>query len=87
MDFVGGRQTAAIDEVQRTPNLILALKKKVDEDSRPGRYLITSSVDLFRGSISPDSLAGRVETVELLAFSQTEIASAVPPRFLDRGRR
>lgn len=83
--FVRGLQTAAIDEIQRAPNLILALKKKVDEDPRPGRYLITGSVDLFRGSISPDSLAGRVETVELLPFSQAEIAGAAPPRFLDRG--
>ena len=83
--FVRGLENAAIDEIQRAPNLILALKKKVDEDPRPGRYLITGSVDLFKGSISPDSLAGRVETVELLPFSQAEIAGAAAPRFLDRG--
>ena len=83
--FVRGLQTAAIDEIQRAPDLILALKKKVDEDPRPGRYLITGSIDLFRGSISPDSLAGRVETVELLPFSQAEITDSAPPGFLDRG--
>ena len=83
--FVRGLENAAIDEIQRAPNLILALKKKVDEDPRPGRYLITGSVDLFKGSISPDSLAGRVETVELLPFSQAEIVGAAAPRFLDRG--
>ena len=75
---------AAIDEIQRAPDLILALKKEVDERPDPGRYLITGSVDLFRGMISPDSLAGRVETVELLPFSQAEIAGGAPPRFLDR---
>ena len=71
--FMRGLDRAVIDEIQRAPDLILALKKTVDEDPRPGRFLITGSVDLFRGAISPDSLAGRVETVELLPFSQAEI--------------
>ena len=82
--FVRGLGNVAIDEIQRAPNLILALKREADEHPDPGRYLITGSVDLFRGAISPDSLAGRVETVELLPFSQAEIAGAAPPRFLDR---
>ena len=102
--FMRGHRSLVIDEIQRAPGLILALKQAVDEDSRaadpragdpqardpqaadpqPGRFLITASVDLFRGSISPDSLAGRVETVELLPFSQAEIAGAGPPRFLER---
>jgi len=75
---------AVIDEIQRSPDLILALKKTVDEDPRPGRFLITGSVDLFASSVSPDSLAGRVETVELLPFSQSEIAQCGPNAFLDR---
>ena len=82
--FMRGLRTAVIDEIQRAPDLFLALKKEVDEDPRPGRYLITGSVELFRGAISPDSLAGRVETIELLPFSQAEIAGAGPPGFLDR---
>ena len=82
--FTRGLRTAVIDEIQRAPDLVLALKKEVDEDPRPGRYLITGSVELFKGAISPDSLAGRVETIELLPFSQAEIAGAGPPGFLDR---
>lgn len=82
--FTRGNPTAVIDEIQRVPNLILAIKQIVDENPRPGRYLITGSVDLFRGSISPDSLAGRIETIELLPFSQAEIAGAGLPGFLDR---
>ena len=76
--FMRGRQTAVIDEIQRAPGLILALKKAVDDDPRPGRFLITGSVELFKGAVSPDSLAGRVETVELLPFSQAEIAGVGP---------
>ena len=84
LGFVRGNPTAVIDEIQRAPALILAIKQAVDEDPRPGRYLITGSVDLFRAAVSPDSLAGRIETIELLPFSQAEIARTGAPRFLDR---
>ena len=82
--FVRSQPVAVIDEIQRAPALILALKMAVDESPRPGRYLITGSVDLFKGALSPDSLAGRVDTIELLPFSQAEIAGAGVPGFLDR---
>ena len=82
--FIRSQPVAVIDEIQRAPALILALKKAVDEGPRPGRYLITGSVDLFKGALSPDSLAGRVDTIELLPFSQAEIAGAGVPDFLDR---
>lgn len=82
--FMQGLETAVIDEIQRAPDLILALKQAVDEDPRPGRYLVTGSVDLFRSPVSPDSLAGRAETVALLPFSQAEIAGTAPSSFLDR---
>ena len=82
--FIRGYRRAVIDEIQRVPSLILDLKRTVDEDPRPGRYLITGSVELFKSSLSPDSLAGRVETIELLPFSQAEIQGAARPTFLDR---
>ena len=82
--FMRGRRAAVIDEIQRAPALILELKKLVDEDPTPGRYLITGSVELFKSAISPDSLAGRVETIELLPFSQAEAAVAGVPDFLTR---
>jgi|GEM_PF-1532833 hypothetical protein len=64
------------------PGLILALKKAVGENLRPGRFLITGCVDLFKGKISPDSLAGRAETLERLPFSQSEISRRSAPAFL-----
>jgi predicted AAA+ superfamily ATPase len=82
--FVRGLGSAVIDEVQRAPSLVLALKLAVDEDPSPGRFLITGSVDLFRITASPDSLAGRVETLELLPFSQAELEARPPSRFLER---
>ena len=82
--FLQGLSRVVIDEVQRAPNLILELKREVDERPEPGRFLITGSVDLFRSSNSPDSLAGRVETVELFPFSQAELAQLPKPHFVER---
>ena len=82
--FLRDYDYVAIDEVQRAPELLLTIKKIVDENPRPGQFLITGSVDLFRQTISPDSLAGRIEVIELLPFSQTEILRSDPPRILNR---
>ena len=64
---------AIIDEVQRAPALLLAIKKSVDEDRRPGRFLLTGSANLMTLPTVADSLAGRMETLTLLPLSQTEI--------------
>ena len=64
---------AVIDEIQRAPQLLLAIKKSVDEDRRPGRFLITGSADLMAVPKVADSLAGRMETLLLLPLSQGEI--------------
>jgi predicted AAA+ superfamily ATPase len=73
----------AIDEVQRVPELVLALKLVVDRDPRPGRFLLTGSADLLRLPATEDSLAGRAESIELFGFSQGEIAGH-REQFVDR---
>lgn len=64
---------AVIDEIQRAPSLLLAIKKSVDEDRRPGRFLLTGSANLMALPTVADSLAGRMETLLLLPLSQGEI--------------
>lgn len=64
---------AVIDEIQRAPALLLAIKKSVDEDRRPGRFLLTGSANLMALPTVADSLAGRMETLLLLPLSQSEI--------------
>jgi hypothetical protein len=64
---------AVIDEIQRAPSLLLAIKKSVDEDRRPGRFLITGSANLMVWPTVADSLAGRMETLSLLPLSQSEM--------------
>lgn len=66
---------AVIDEIQRAPQLLLAIKKSVDEDRRPGRFLLTGSANLMELPTVVDSLAGRMETLSLLPLSQSEIES------------
>ncbi len=64
---------AVIDEIQRAPSLLLAIKKSVDEDRRAGRFLLTGSANLMAMPTVADSLAGRMETLTLLPLSQSEI--------------
>jgi hypothetical protein len=66
---------AVIDEIQRVPQLLLAIKQSVDEDRRPGRFLLTGSANLMALPTVADSLAGRMETLSLLPLSQSEMAS------------
>lgn len=72
-----------IDEVQRVPELVLALKATVDADQRPGRYLLTGSANLLQLPATEDSLAGRAESLELFGFSQGEL-DGVTETFVDR---
>lgn len=72
--FVMGLDRAIIDEVQRAPELLLALKLSIDQDRRPGRFLLTGSANLMALPQMADSLAGRVDMYTLLPFSQSELA-------------
>ena len=62
-----------IDEVQRVPELLLAIKETVDADPRPGRFLLTGSARVLGLRGLPDALPGRMETIELWPLSQGEI--------------
>src|SRR3954470_15173157 len=37
----------AIDEIQRAPDLLIAIKKQVDENRQPGRFFLTGSANLL----------------------------------------
>jgi uncharacterized protein len=71
--FVSFDGLMVIDEIQRAPELLLAIKNKVDTDPRPGQFLLTGSSRLLALRALPDTLPGRMETVELWPFSQGEM--------------
>lgn len=81
--FVRGLDRAIIDEVQRAPDLLLAIKKSVDEDYRPGRFLLTGSANVLTLPRVADSLAGRIETIRMLPLARAEIEGRTPT-FLER---
>ncbi|MFI7443735.1 ATP-binding protein [Nonomuraea indica] len=62
-----------IDEIQRVPDLLLSIKREVDADPRPGRFLLTGSARLLDLRDLPDALPGRTETIELWPLSQGEL--------------
>jgi uncharacterized protein len=69
---------AVIDEVQRVPELLRAIKRSVDEDRRPGRFLLTGSANVLTLPQVSESLAGRMEIVSLLPLSRAEIHGGKP---------
>jgi predicted AAA+ superfamily ATPase len=72
-----------LDEVQRLPQITLALKRIVDADRRPGQFVLTGSSDIFTAGKAYDSLAGRVMTLTLRPLSAAEITGNAPCTLLD----
>ena len=77
------KQMLIIDEVQRSPGLLRAIKLVVDEDNRPGQFLITGSANVSRLPSVTESLAGRVARIRLRPLSQGEITGG-EPEFISR---
>ncbi len=75
-------ERAVLDEVQRAPDLLLALKAAIDRDRRPGRYLLTGSAQVLALPRVAEALVGRMAVLTLWPLSQGEIAGR-PERFLE----
>ncbi len=76
LGFIQGLQKPVIlDEVQRVPEIFLAIKHDVDENRLPGRYALTGSANPFLIPRLGDSLAGRMEIFYLHTLSQGELLS------------
>jgi uncharacterized protein len=64
---------AFIDEIHRAPDLLLELKKAVDADTAPGRFVITGSANVLASKRIQDALPGRIDRVEMWPLAQSEI--------------
>ncbi|MDQ2832161.1 MAG: ATP-binding protein [Acidobacteriota bacterium] len=76
--FVRGFDRVTIDEVQRAPELLRAIKRSVDNDRRAGRFLLTGSANILTLPQVSESLAGRMEIVNLMPISRAEILGKEP---------
>jgi len=79
------RGLVVIDEVQRRPDLFPILRVLADRQSQPARFLILGSAsgDLLRQS--SESLAGRMERIEIAGFTLAELGSEATPSLWFRG--
>lgn len=72
--FVEGPGTVFIDEYQRVPEILDAIKAEVDADYRPGRFVLAGSTRVDALPRSTQTLTGRISYVSILPFSQGELA-------------
>jgi uncharacterized protein len=82
--FIRGLERVIIDEVQRAPDLLLAIKQSVDENPRPGRFLLTGSANLLTIKTVNESLAGRVEVLPLYPLSRGERLRSKTPQLISK---
>ena len=79
--FLGDHPDGAVlDEVQHAPDLLSYLQADVDDDPRPGRWVLTGSEHLGLSRSVPQTLAGRTGILDLLPLAIDELRRfRVPP--------
>lgn len=70
--LVGGTQPVTLDEVQREPGLLRAVKRAIDRHRRPGQFLLTGSANLLLMRRIGESLAGRASYLTLWPMTRRE---------------
>lgn len=70
--LVGGREPVTLDEVQRAPELLQAVKREIDKERVAGRFLITGSANLLMMRQVSESLAGRASYLTLWPMTRRE---------------
>ena len=70
--LVRGSQPVTLDEVQREPDLLSAVKREIDRERRPGRFLLTGSANLLLMRRVSESLAGRASYLTLWPMARRE---------------
>ena len=74
---------AVIDEVQRAPDLMLAIKERLDTNNERGQFLLAGSANILTLPSIADALPGRIDYVRMWPFSQGEL-SGRRESFIDR---
>lgn len=78
----GFSESIALDEIQRVPDLMRALKKRIDEDRKPGQFLLTGSANILAYPEVSESLAGRMDVIHLEGLSLGELYHQPKPSSL-----
>lgn len=70
--LVAGSEPVTLDEVQREPGLLSAVKRAIDRERRPGQFLLTGSANLLMMRRVSESLAGRASYLTLWPMTRRE---------------
>jgi predicted AAA+ superfamily ATPase len=71
-DLLARAPRLVLDEVQRAPELLLAVKQSVDRDRRAGQFILTGSANLLLARTVSESLAGRATYTTLWPLTRRE---------------
>lgn len=83
-DFISAYdENLVIDEVQRVPGIFLAIKSLIDKNRKAGRFILTGSSNVLLLPKVSESLAGRIEILNLFPLSQSEINN-IKNNFIDK---
>jgi uncharacterized protein len=86
MTAMGGlKGIVVVDEIQRSPELFPILRVLADRKPLPARFLICGSASPQLMRQSSESLAGRIETINMTSFSLSEVGVATGGRHWLRG--
>ena len=75
-------EKVTLDEIQRLPELMRAIKISVDRNRKPGRFLLTGSANFLLLPRLSESLAGRIEILDLHPLTEAEKEES-PGKFLE----
>lgn len=78
--FIEATEPISIDEAQKCPELLTAIKKSVDKDRRPGRFLLSGSANFSLIKGISETLAGRAVYFTMHPFTRREMAGAIKKR-------
>lgn len=70
--LVGGTGAVTLDEVQREPGILAAVKRAIDRNRKAGRFLLTGSANLLLMRQVSESLAGRASYLTLWPMTRRE---------------
>jgi predicted AAA+ superfamily ATPase len=75
--FVATKESVTIDEAQKCPEILGAIKRIVDRDRTPGQFLLSGSANFAMLRGISESLAGRAVYFTLHPFTRREISGAI----------
>jgi predicted AAA+ superfamily ATPase len=85
LELVAGSGLVVIDEVQRRPDLFPTLRVLIDRINRPGQYLLLGSASPHLLRQSSESLAGRLEVIEVHPLALAEVGTSALDELWSRG--